>query len=242
MDPIDYAGGGQLLCEQHRSRLTPPRGWDVVDRRPVVDAPEPEPTPAPVAPEDPPAPVQARAPRRRRRSWGQIDLPRLEFSGPEIQVRGAGGEAGEPDPAPAASVQEPVLVEPVGPPVADAEVTEHEPVADVEPVVASEAAEAQVAEPEPVVDVAEAAAADLEEVVHDVPDADEPEEEPADDVAGELADDQPGEPDEPSEPSEPDGPVDDLGELLSPKGGLLGRAFRATGPQRSVLTEVSREN
>ncbi len=37
-------------------------------------------------------------------------------------------------------------------------------------------------------------------------------------------------------------PVDDLGDLLAPKGGLLGRAFRATGPQRSVLTEVSREN
>ena len=28
-----------------------------------------------------------------------------------------------------------------------------------------------------------------------------------------------------------------LGSLLAPKGGLLGRAFRATGHQRSVLTE-----
>ena len=30
--------------------------------------------------------------------------------------------------------------------------------------------------------------------------------------------------------------ADDLTELLKPRGGLLGRAFEATGPQRSALT------
>ena len=36
---------------------------------------------------------------------------------------------------------------------------------------------------------------------------------------------------------EPDPILDDLEHLLEAKGGLLGRAFRSTGPQRSVLTD-----
>lgn len=44
--------------------------------------------------------------------------------------------------------------------------------------------------------------------------------------------------DEPSPPEEPgeDEPVDDLADLLHPRGGLLGKAFEAIGDQRSALT------
>ena len=65
--------GGQVLCSDHAERLSPPRGWVIVDRR--------DPQSAIVAAAPPMPPV---APRTRplRRSWGQFDAPRLEFTGP----------------------------------------------------------------------------------------------------------------------------------------------------------------
>ena len=180
VDPLDQRGEGQLLCEQHRSRLTPPRGWHVVDRRVPVEEPvtvvAPVAEPIPVSTPEPEVVTPVPPARRRRRSWGQIDLPRLEFTGPAIEVRGAVVE--EPPGA------EPPVEEPPG----------AEPPVEETPVEEPAAEEPPVAEP--------------------------PEDEPP---AGQA-------------------PVDDLGELLSPKGGLLGRAFRATGPQRSVLTEVNPES
>ena len=125
-----FADATQLLCEQHAERLSPPRGWVVVDRR--------DGQASIVSPRGPRVVAPPR-PARSERQWGQLDAPKLEFLGP--------------DPA----------TEPV------AEVTVVEP-----------APEPELA-PEPVL-------------------------------------------------------VDDLAALLSPKGGLLGRAFSSTGDQRSALT------
>ncbi len=139
IDPL-AADATQLLCQQHAERLSPPRGWVVVDRRGgqtvIVSADEGR---------------QPKVPTRRKptRKWGQLDVPTLEFTGVEEVA---------PD-----AIETP-LVEP---------------------------------EPEPVV---------------------EPEPEP--------------------EP-EPESPADDLAALLVPKGGLLGRAFGATGDQKSALTHLA---
>lgn len=135
-----FADATQLLCEEHAERLSPPRGWVVVDRR--------EGQSSIVSPREPSVATPPRPPRSQRQ-WGQLDAPRLEFLGP--------------DPIPA----------PVPAPV---------PAPAPEPVV----------EPEPEVAAVEP---DLDPVL-----------------------------------------VDDLAALLSPKGGLLGRAFSSTGDQRSALT------
>ena len=115
---------GQLLCELHRQRLSPPRGWVVIDR-----AVEPQ-----VVQSQPLVSAETEPPER---PWGQL------------------------------LVDEPVFT-------TDSRAT--------------------LADPEP--------------------DGERVDEEPADDVCDDV-----------------------LGSLLAPKGGLLGRAFRATGHQRSVLTE-----
>jgi hypothetical protein len=176
----------QLLCEQHRSRLVPPRGWEVVDRRP--DAPAPEP---PLVRERRPRRERTRT-ARRHRTWGQLDAPRLEFSGPEIatgrealvRTSGAAPERAEAEAGP--GVQDPHAEGAVDP--ASEEVVAREEVA------AEDAAPASDAVP---------TGADV--VAEDSTEA----------------------------------PRDDLASLLAPKGGLLGRAFGATGPQRSALTDVT---
>ena len=159
----------QLLCEQHAERLRPPRGWLVLDRRSGQTT---------IVTDDAEAPVVVPPrPRRSKRRWGQLDAPKLEFLGPDVQ------------PEPVAVEPEPVVVE------AEPVAVEPEPVA-VEP-------EPVVVEPEPV-------AVGWEPVPVVV------------------------------EPPEPEPRVEDLEELLAPKGGLLGRAFSSTGDQRSALTDLSR--
>jgi hypothetical protein len=131
-----FADATQLLCELHAERLSPPRGWVVVDRRDGQTSI--------VSPRAPRVAATPRSPRSQRQ-WGQLDAPRLEFLGPDPlpAPEPVVEPAPEPEPAPAASTPEPNL----------------EPVS-----------------------------------------------------------------------------VDDLAALLSPKGGLLGRAFSSTGDQRSALT------
>ena len=180
VDSLDRVGSGQLLCEQHRARLTPPRGWTVVDRREGIEPPLPPAPTAPVAEPDAVPPAVKKAPRRRARSWGHLDAPRLEFSGPEIEVT-ARSTAPVAVPAP----------EPPPEPEPEVVLATVEPAPEVEPP-------APAPEPEP--------------------SAPEPEPEPEPEVVA---------------------PADDLADLLKPKGGLLGRAFQATGPQRSALTEVT---
>jgi hypothetical protein len=170
LDPISAGDRSvQSLCVDHAERLSPPRGWVVVDRRgsqtTIVTAPAVE------------AAGTTGGTRRVRRRWGSFEAPTLEFTTAE-----------EPEPTP-----EP---EPVPAPVP-------EPVAAHVPEPESEPVAGPVSEPEPVEPaVSEAVAAD-------------------------------GPPDPPSPPT----PVaDDLGDLLKPRGGLLGRAFESTGPQRSAIT------
>ena len=128
LDPIDVApGGAQPLCPQHAARLSPPRGWVVLDRRDSQ---------ASLLTVSPPVLEQAgrRGVTRRRfpRRWGQFDEPRLEFVGPD--------QANEPE-----HELEP---EPVSaPPEAEAVVVTWEP----EPLVPapSEPASELATEPEP---------------------------------------------------------------------------------------------
>ena len=79
LDPILSApGGAQPLCADHARRLSPPRGWVVLDRRDSQ---------ASLMTVSPPLVEQAgrRAVTRRRfpRRWGEFDEPRLEFVGPD---------------------------------------------------------------------------------------------------------------------------------------------------------------
>lgn len=106
----DASGGAQPLCEEHAMRITPPRGWVIVDRRAaqssLVTAPSVDPPPRP----------RRRSPAAERQ-WGRFEAPTLQFD--------VSGEA-PPPPGPAAAEFEPV--EPV------VEVPEEpEPVAEAEP-------------------------------------------------------------------------------------------------------------
>jgi hypothetical protein len=79
LDPI-IAGDRsvQSLCVDHAERLSPPRGWVVVDRRgaqtTIVTAPA-------VAAADP-----AAGGRRVRRRWGSFEAPTLEFTAVEPEA------------------------------------------------------------------------------------------------------------------------------------------------------------
>ena len=149
IDPL-AADATQLLCQQHAERLSPPRGWIVVDRRAgqtvIVSADEVH---------------QPKVPTRRKptRKWGQLDVPTLEFTG----------------------------VEEVAPEAIETPVIDPEPEPAIEPEPEPEPEPELVAAPEP----------------------------------------------------EPESPADDLAALLVPKGGLLGRAFGATGDQKSALTHLT---
>src|SRR6478609_11426833 len=91
LDPISAADRSvQSLCLDHAERLSPPRGWIVVDRRglqtTIVTTP-------PVTPTETPKRAGARPVRRR---WGSFEAPTLEFTS---------------DVAPLIEVPEPVAVE-----------------------------------------------------------------------------------------------------------------------------------
>lgn len=162
LDPITVADrSAQTLCEDHAERLSPPRGWVVVDRRgaqtTILAAPGVSASGRP---------VQRRALRRR---WGSFEEPTLDFTASEAVTTAAT-----------------VVVE---------SVAEPEP----EPVPEGAAASEPTVEPEP-----------------------EPRPEP--------------EPQPAPQPEPMTDSPEDMERLLHPRGGLLGRAFEATGHQRSVLT------
>jgi len=151
LDPIVVADrSAQALCVEHAERLSPPRGWVVVDRRGAQTTILSE-APAAVSAER-----ASRTPRTPRRRWGSFEEPMLDFSVAERDSET--DEAGSDEPENAA-------------------------------------ARAPNAEPEQSV-----------------------------------------EPEEPFEPEPQVEPVDDLADLLKPRGGLLSRAFAATGDQHSALT------
>jgi hypothetical protein len=83
-------GGAQPLCAVHAARLSPPRGWVMLDRRDRQ---------ASLMTISPPLVEQAgrRGVARRRfpRRWGEFDEPRLEFVGPDPE-RAASVEAPAP--------------------------------------------------------------------------------------------------------------------------------------------------
>ena len=177
LDPISAADRSvQSLCLDHAERLSPPRGWIVVDRRglqtTIVTTP-------PVTPTETP---KRAGPRPVRRRWGSFEAPTLEFTS-------------DASPTIEATVEVHVEPEPVA--------LEPEPAWEPEPVVIEPEPEPVALEPEP----------------EPEPVAVEPEPEP-----------------EPQPEPEPVKVLDDLGDLLKPRGGLLGRAFEATGEQRSALT------
>jgi hypothetical protein len=171
LDPVNPdEHNGQFLCLDHAERLSPPRGWVVVDRRGAQTA---------IRTTTPAATVQRVAPRRlARRRWGSFDEPTLEFTRDDDALG---------DPNDVTLLVTPILPEP--PPVPPEVAPAIEPVPEV--VVVVEVAP----EPEP-----------------------EPEPEPVLESEQEAA------------------VADDLTQLLKPRGGLLGRAFEATGHQRSALT------
>lgn len=73
IDPLpSVPGGGQMLCDEHAQRLSPPRGWVVIDRR--------DPQSSIVAAEPVALVDQMRSRPRIARRWGQFDEPRLEFT------------------------------------------------------------------------------------------------------------------------------------------------------------------
>jgi hypothetical protein len=79
LDPVNPDDRhGQFLCLDHAERLSPPRGWVVVDRRGAQTAIR---TSAPVAT------VPRVVPRRvARRRWGSFEEPTLEFSRDDATV------------------------------------------------------------------------------------------------------------------------------------------------------------
>jgi hypothetical protein len=101
LDPLGGRGrGAGVLCERHADRMSPPRGWNLLDRRdaesrlwigravaagdplpprrrPVATRPREHPTPSPALPFDAPA---AREPEPARASWSPHDRP-----GPDLE-------------------------------------------------------------------------------------------------------------------------------------------------------------
>jgi len=74
LDPITVADrSSQVLCAEHAERLSPPRGWVVVDRRGAQTTIRSTTDPAAA----PPPPVARRAVRRR---WGSFEEPTLDFT------------------------------------------------------------------------------------------------------------------------------------------------------------------
>jgi Protein of unknown function (DUF3499) len=77
------------LCTRHADLMSPPRGWERVDRRP----PRPEPKPVTVgarAPEPEPAPRAASKPRSKRRS--RVEQAPLPPAGPAWLPRNASAD------------------------------------------------------------------------------------------------------------------------------------------------------
>ncbi len=204
LDPITVADrSAQTLCADHAERLSPPRGWVVVDRRgaqtTILAAP---------GVSGPGRPAERRALRRR---WGSFEEPTLDFTASEA-VTPAAAVVAESVAAPEPEPEVAVVAESVAAPESEPEVA----------VVA-----APVPEPESEPEVAVVAAP--------VP---EPESEPEVDPEATVASEPTAEPEpEPEpEPESTTGSPEDMQRLLHPRGGLLGRAFEATGHQRSVLT------
>jgi hypothetical protein len=177
LDPVNPdERNGQFLCRDHAERLSPPRGWVVVDRRGAQTA---------IRTSSPVATVQRVAPRRvARRRWGSFEEPTLEFTRDDV--------LGDPDDV--TLLVTPISIEPV---IEDVVITPEPP--PVPPEVGQE--------PEPPAAIAQP----VVEPVVDEPEVEVP------------------------VPAEPE-VADDLTKLLKPRGGLLGRAFEATGHQRSALT------
>ena len=75
LDPIVVADrSAQVLCVEHAERLSPPRGWVVVDGRGAQTTILSE-APAAVSAER-----ASRTPRMPRRRWGSFEEPMLDFS------------------------------------------------------------------------------------------------------------------------------------------------------------------
>ncbi len=155
VDHLDGApDSAQLLCDRHRSRLSPPRGWTVLDRTGSA-ASEASDATAFTSADSTGAVGEPAGEPAGRRGWGQTDIT----SGTEFVGGPAAGRV-------ALGPPEETLPEETLPEVTLPEVTLPE-------------------EPLPEVTL----------------------------------------------------PAADVSDLLDPKGGLLGRAFRSTGHQRSVLTQ-----
>ncbi|MBP6729722.1 MAG: hypothetical protein KA129_08875 [Microthrixaceae bacterium] len=224
LDPIAMApAGGQPLCADHAQRLSAPRGWVVLDRRTSQSTLMTAAGPAPVHD----ARGRAAVPRRRLpRAWGQFDAPRLEFLAEGDDVVTEPEPTFEP-PVVAATVHlEPELIEP-------------------EPVVEPEA------EPESAAVVIHAEGDVSRRDLHGFPSADSSEPEPelvVEPEAEPIAVVEPEPVAEPEPEPEPEPVVKkaparrsraraETGPLGKPKGRLLSRAFEASGPQRSAITE-----
>lgn len=232
LDPIAVApAGGQPLCADHAQRLSAPRGWVVLDRRTSQSTLMTAAGPAPV--QD--ARGRAAIPRRRLpRAWGQFDAPRLEFLAED-------DAAAEPDPtfdlpAVATALLEPEVIAPEPEPVVEPDpAPEIHAEGDVERHVLHASPDADPDEPELRAETAELVAPEPEVVVPEP----EPEPEPEPVVVSEPE----PEPEPAPKPVAKKAPArrgratSESGPLGAPKGRLLSRAFEASGPQRSAITE-----
>lgn len=152
LDPITVADrAAQVLCAEHAERLSPPRGWVVVDRRGSQTTIRS--TGAETIAASPPPRASRGAARRR---WGSFEEPTLDFTAAVESASTAPESPAVPESTPIPELA-PILVE--------------------EPPESTQVGESQVGESR-----------------------------------------------------------EEMEQLLSPRGGLLGRAFEATGHQRSALT------
>ncbi len=220
---------GQLLCLDHAERLSPPRGWVVVDRRGAQTA---------IRTAEPAVSIPRMPPRRAaRRQWGSFEEPTLEFTGSDHAVGRSDTTVLDRPPADEVELELEVEVEVE----ADVEVAEHveDEVAErFEVEVEVEVAErfevepdGARAEPPPVPPEAGRGSSVSVQIAEPAP-APEVVAQPAAEPAPERAEPELA----PAAEAVVAAPADDLTQLLKPRGGLLGRAFEATGDQRSALT------
>ena len=154
-----------MLCDEHAQRLSPPRGWVVIDRR--------DPQSSIVAAEQVPLVDQVPSRPRIARRWGQFDEPRLEFTGD------AGARAMSARPA--AHLTPP-------PPVVEAPPLERRTVVAAEAVVAAPDLEPEVIEPEPIVAATEVTEPVAEAVVPEPESRAEPEADAKAEIVDDLSD------------------------------------------------------
>jgi hypothetical protein len=212
LDPLpDRQGPAQEICSLHSSRLTVPRGWMLCDRRDALDVAEVSPRFSTAAPVVVPVPVSVDDSEDRPEAPAET----AGSSPPEVTSSSASPGAAEQRMRPATRR-----------------------VARTTPVAVSDRHDVVVGSPGERVDLEGPDMVSVEvqvelDVEVDV-DVELEVESPAEPAVQAV---EPGETPGDTAVSEESGDEEDLPELLRASSPLLSRAFRATGPQRSVLTQ-----